>query len=98
MLRKVGHHKQVSIRIWDLKTLKCLRIFQGHKNIIESVIQIKNKFYSCSHDKEIKIWNLAAKKNGFLKAEEKNENKEKNKETFVLICKINIPCKLHDEK
>ncbi len=51
-----------TIRIWDLKTLKCLKIFQGHKNIIESIIQINDKIYSGSHDKEIKIWMLSSKK------------------------------------
>lgn len=64
-----------TIRIWDLKNLKCLKIFQGHKNIIESVIQIKDKIYSASHDKEIKIWNLSAKKD--LNANSKQDQKEK---------------------
>ena len=65
-----------TIRIWDLKKLLCLKIFQGHKNIIESVIQIKDKIYSASHDKEIKIWNLSAKKH--LTGESKKKNKDKS--------------------
>lgn len=66
-----------TIRIWDLKTLKCLKIFQGHKNIIECVIQINNKIFSASHDKEIKIWNLSAK-NILEDIKKKNKDSSEN--------------------
>lgn len=51
-----------TIRIWDLKTFKTVKIFQGHTNIVEQVIQIKNKLFSCSYDKLIKIWNFSIDK------------------------------------
>jgi WD40 repeat protein len=48
-----------TIRIWDLKKFRIVKIFQGHNNIVEQIIQIKAKLFSCSHDKLIKIWNFS---------------------------------------
>lgn len=59
------------IRLWNLKDFSCLKIFEGHRNIVESIVQIKDKIYSCSHDKEIKIWSLKIDKEGTSASEKK---------------------------
>ena len=47
------------IKIWDLNLKTCIKIYQGHLNIIYKIIEIKkNLIASSSYDKTIKIWDL----------------------------------------
>jgi len=49
-----------SIRVWDIKTGKLLKIFQGHKKWINTVAISQNgeMIVSASSDKTIKVWNF----------------------------------------
>ncbi len=47
------------IRIWDLKTKKCIKDLDGHTDWVVDLCSLsKNQLASASWDKTIKIWNL----------------------------------------
>ena len=54
-----------TIRIWDVKTWKCINVLEGHKDFVNSVSFSPDgdNLVSASSDNTIKIWNL---KNGEL--------------------------------
>uniref|UniRef100_A0A0D9UXQ2 Uncharacterized protein n=1 Tax=Leersia perrieri TaxID=77586 RepID=A0A0D9UXQ2_9ORYZ len=53
-----------TIKVWDLKTLKCVQTLCEHKAPVTSVLCWDEKLLSCSLDKTVKIW--AASKSGDL--------------------------------
>lgn len=48
-----------TVRIWDMATGQCLKILQGHTNVVESVaFSPSGQFIvSGSQDESIKLWN-----------------------------------------
>lgn len=53
-----------TIKVWDLKTLKCVQTLCEHKAAVTSVLCWDQKLLSCSLDKTVKVW--AASKSGNL--------------------------------
>ncbi|XP_067929155.1 F-box and WD repeat domain containing protein 10B-like [Watersipora subatra] len=53
-----------SVRKWDLTTLKCVKIFNGHQDTVVALDYcVKGEqFASASHDKSCKVWNINSKK------------------------------------
>ena len=53
-----GSHDK-TVKLWDMKTGKCIRTFKGHKRWVRSVCFSPNgqRILSASADKTIKLWN-----------------------------------------
>lgn len=58
--RIISASQDKTIKVWDIKTGKCLQTFSGHKNIVYSVAFTLNKdrLISVSRDGTLKIWNM----------------------------------------
>ena len=48
-----------SIRLWDLKSNKSVRLFKGHSNWVQCLVQLNShELISGSWDKTIKFWDM----------------------------------------
>jgi len=48
----------MTIRLWDLRTKQCLRVFEGHLGQVQCIQALGNRFVSGSLDNTIRIWDL----------------------------------------
>ena len=57
--RLVSCSDDKTLRLWNVMTGDCERVFKGHKGIVYAVISISNdRIVSCSGDKTLRIWNI----------------------------------------
>ncbi|XP_063148692.1 F-box and WD repeat domain containing protein 10B [Candoia aspera] len=52
----------LSIRMWNIRTGTCLKIFMGHKGSITCLDVYKSRFVSASKDCTAKLWNMSTGK------------------------------------
>ena len=62
--------EDLSVRIWDIKSMKCVGVLRGHTAIIQALALQKNtsKLFSGGQDSAIRVWDLTTNKQiGFLR-------------------------------
>jgi len=48
----------MTIRLWDLRTKQCIKVFEGHMGQVQCIQAMGDRFASGSLDNTVKIWDL----------------------------------------
>ena len=58
--RSLSGGEDKTVRLWDVETGRCLRVFEGHSNNILSVAWSadQRRALSCSYDKTVRLWDV----------------------------------------
>lgn len=56
--RLISGSKDKTVRIWDLNSGECIKIFRGHTSSVRHIKVIENKIVTASHDKTLRVWDI----------------------------------------